>query len=199
MNAPGHSELRKTAPLIIAIAGAQGAGRKTIGKLLKHRHGFATAAFAQPVHDAINSLYGVSWADLLFNTDRPIEGLLGKSPRQLADSLADHARSQSASDILIRRLVERTMARGEWGQQDLVITDLTLASEIHWLRIVGGHIWWTRRPGAAGPSEAIEKLALEYWGPGDTAIINDGSIEALELQVTTAVERIWQAEEALAP
>jgi dephospho-CoA kinase len=198
MNAPDRNELRKAPPLIIALAGGPGVGRKTVSKILKHRHGFAIASFYQPVQDALNNLYSVSWADLLFSPDRPIEHLNGKSPRQLADALADHARSQTASDILIRRLVQRTMARGEWGQQDLVITDLTLPSEIQWIRSMGGRIWWTRRPGPAGTLGEIEKVALEYWGSNDTAIVNDATIEALELQVANALERIRNYEEATA-
>jgi dephospho-CoA kinase len=134
MNAPDRNELRKAPPLIIALAGAAGAGRKTVSKILKHRHGFAIASFSQPVHDAVNGLYGVGWAALMFSPDEPIGELGGKSPRQLTDALADHARAQISDDVLIRRLVQRTVSRGEWGQQDLVIPDLELPSEIHWIR-----------------------------------------------------------------
>jgi dephospho-CoA kinase len=59
---------------------------------------------------------------------------------------------------------------------------------------------WTRRPGKTEEGlAAIEKLALEHWGTNDAAIVNDGSIEALELQVGSAIARIRQAEEEMAP
>lgn len=197
MNAPERSSLREAPPLIIALAGMQGSGRKSIAKDLKRKHGFAVAAFQQPIADAIQSLYGVMPTDLCFEPEAKIERV-GKSPRQLIDAMRIHAESIGGEEVLTRRLVERTVARGEWGQQDLVITDLSTLSELRWLRLVGGNVWWIRRhpPETAlfEPVSTITRLALEQWGAGDMAIVNDGSIDALAFKVGELVERARQRE-----
>lgn len=178
-------------PLIIALAGACNSGRKEIGRHLKRIHGFAPTAFAQPLYEGMQYLYGVSPAEILFgDPERAIERLR-RPPRELLDKLRDHAKEVAGDDILIRRLVERTAARGEWSQQDLVITDLREADEIRWIRLMGGQVWWVRRPESVSSSThtVVERLALEHFAPGDTAIINDGSLDHLRGQVDAALER----------
>lgn len=187
MNAP---DIHRPLPLIVALAGAPLTGKKTIAKLLKHKHGFAAHSFYQPVYEAARTLYGISPVEVIFEgmKDMPIERL-GKSPRYLAERLADHARETLGSDVLMRRLVERAVARGEWGNHDLVVADLARPEEVHWLRTVGGLVWWVRRKSAAQTpqSEAIERMMLSYYERDDTAIINDFSLEDLDECVRMAV------------
>lgn len=190
MNAPDRGALRAAPPLLIALAGGMGSGRRSTAKILKTKHGFATSAFQQPLVDAIHPLYGASPMDLLFDPAAPIERL-GRSPQDLIASLRAHAETIAGEDILIRRLAERTVARGEWGQQDLVITDLSTAAEINWLRKMGGSVWWIRRwSSATEPTTiAISKLALCHWSFGDMAIINDDTIDALSTKVEEQLAR----------
>lgn len=194
--------LPKAPPLVIGLAGAPDAGRKSVASWLKRKHGFAIASFDQPLRDAVQMLYGVSPVELLYDPRQHIERL-GRSASHLIDELRDHAGKLAGADILTRRLVERAQSRGEWGQQDIVITDVSTAAEIRWLRAVGGSVWWIRRPvldaPAAVPTAAmteIMKLALEQWMAADMAVINDGTPDALQFKVDVLMRRARQAQEA---
>jgi len=193
MNAPERLSTRPV-PLIIALAGAEQCGRRTIGTYLKRRHGFAVHRFAQPLFDAVQFLYGVSPVDLLIDDHaREIERL-GKSTRELLESLRAHAKATTGNDILLRRLVERLAARGEWMQTDVVITDISDATEVRWIRSMRGQVWWVRRPESAHHGlAAIERMFLELYEPGDAAIINDATPWALEQRVDQALARARSA------
>jgi hypothetical protein len=109
---------------------------------------------------------------------------LGKSPRELLQALDDHVRATCAPDILIRRLAERSVARGDWNSTDIVITDLSTDLEVHWVRMMGGHIWWLEGRGTTGaPAQRIEQapgLRVRFFSREmDELIRNTGSIEAL--------------------
>jgi hypothetical protein len=197
MNAPERtSSLDKPLPLIIALVGMPGSGRKQVAQMLKHKHGFAVAYFEQPLRDAVAALYGVTPLDLLFAQDTVLTKL-DKTPRQLVRELRVHAEKLVGRDFLTRRLVERTVARGEWHQQDLVVCDLTTESELQWLRRIGGTPWWIRRPVRGhdiGGMDSINQLLMMDFRPGDFAILNDPtSVESLEFKVDSLVERAKQA------
>lgn len=173
----------RTQPLIIALVGAARAGKDTIGLHLKRKHDFAKAAFALPLYESLETLYGVSPLEYLDEDKERVIERLGLSVRELLQRLGDHVREVAGDDILIRRLVERVHARGEWGQQHLVITDLRLAKEIDWVRRMGGRIWWVKRTRAAAvrthATEAIERLMLLHYAKEDAVILNDRDLESL--------------------
>jgi hypothetical protein len=179
----GLETVRRAPSAIIALAGATRADRDAIGRVLKQQHGFALYRFARPLYDALGPLYGLTAMDWLFDDMIDVvHQRIGKSPRQLIAALELHVREQGGSDILIQRLIESATARGEWQrEQDLVITDLETAAEIHWLRIVGGSIWWVRREGA--PNTTAENLMLTSYKAQDEVVIyaSDAPEDTLEL------------------
>jgi hypothetical protein len=199
MNAPERN-LKKPMTLIVALVGSPGSGRRDVARILKQRHGFAVTAFEQPVRDAVVPLYGATAIDLLFDPTAKLPRW-DKSPQELTDALRAHAESIGGPEFLTRRLVDRTVARGEWHNQDLVITDLKSEAELLWLRMVGGTPIWMRRPWTPeeGPDgDPIMKLALTNWRVGDAAIMNDASEPALEFKVASIVERLHRDAEELA-
>jgi hypothetical protein len=186
--------MNKPLPIIIGLAGAEGSGRRTIAQHLKRRHGFASHRFAQPLFDAVQFLYGVSPVELLCEDHGALLERLGKRTTELLNLLRAHAAITVGNDILIRRLVERLAARGEWMQDNVVITDVTEAMEIRWIRQMRGRVWWVRRPGAeASLVPHIEKLFLELYEPHDALLINDGSQWILEQRVDQALSRAMDA------
>jgi hypothetical protein len=190
MNAPERHTLDKPMPLIIALVGDAGAGRKTVAKMLKHKHGFAVASFRAPLAEAVASLYGVSPADFLFDPAKPLQRY-EKSPNELVEALRVHTEEIAGADFLTRRLVERTVARGEWQQQDLVIHDLASPEQLQWLRLVGGIPMWIRKPAPIDTPEMAPalRLAIIEWRTGDLSVLNDGSLEALAFKVDSLIER----------
>lgn len=190
MNAPERSALDKPMPLIIGLIGDAGAGRKTVAKMLKHKHGFAVASFRAPLCDAVSAIYGTSPADFLFDPARRLPRY-EKSPNELVEALRIHTEEVAGEDFLTRRLVERAIARGEWNQQDLVITDFFSAQQLQWLRGVGGIPLWIRKPAAIDTPEMAPalRLAIMEWRGGDLCVLNDGSLEALAFKVDSLIER----------
>lgn len=146
-------------PLLIALAGAAGAGKNAAGMYLKQAHGFARYRFTQPLYDAVQSLYGVTAFDLIEDRHEAIPHL-GKSPLALMQSLGDHVRREFGADFLVQRMAQRAVARGDWNNNDIVITDLRLEIEVHWIRMMGGHIWWLEAPELPGvPAHHTEQVA----------------------------------------
>lgn len=188
MNAP---ELPKAPALVIGLVGPEKSGRRTAATFLKRRHGFAVNSLGAPLREALQYLYGVSPTEILFDESSNIERL-GASPRQLIDALYAHAKTNVGEDLLLRRLVERCVARGDWGR-DLVITDVSEPAQIRWIRQnAGGQIWWMRRDPPACPVSAIddfERLMLDHFDHDDVIVVNDLFVEDLEQLVAIAVSR----------
>jgi len=189
---------RSKPPTIVLLVGAGRTGKDTIGQYLKQRQGFARTSFARPLYDAIQPLYGVCPTEFLFSDkDAPIVRL-GRSVRELLQHLGDQIRAEAGPDILIRRLVERCVARGEWMQTDLVITDGRTDIEIEWARQRGAIVWWIRRPAAPDVrphhTESIAALHIKHFREGDFTIVNEGSEAQLFQSVDSVLEVMRAAE-----
>jgi hypothetical protein len=185
------NELSERMPQLVLLVGAGRTGKDTVGAYLKRRRGFARASFAKPLYDALQPLYGISALDVLDADKEAIIPRLGRSLRELVQHLGDHVRQELGPDILIRRLVERTVARGEWAQTDLVITDGRLDIEIEWARHQGAAIWWISRENAVPvrphATESIGAVRVKQFYEGDIVLKNDGAPEQLFEQVDRAI------------
>jgi hypothetical protein len=170
-------------PVLIGLVGTRLSGRDTIARHLKQVHGFACAAFEQPAVSAMYTLYGLSPLDVLDGgKDRALPELGGYTSRELSEALCQHARATGGRDTLIKGLVRRTIARGDWMQRDLVITDLREPEELAWLRQSGGLVWWIRRtesPTSYEELAAVQTLMLEGFDHRDCVLMNDGSLDDL--------------------
>src|ERR1700752_2628594 len=111
----------KAPPLLLALVGEPGSGRRTIAQHLKRRHGFAKTSFAQTLREGVQYLYGVAPGELLFDESASIERL-GKPPLELMAGLRAHAFEVAGDGFLIRRLVGRTQGRGGWMNESGVIS-----------------------------------------------------------------------------
>jgi hypothetical protein len=73
----------------------------------------------------------------------------------------------------------------------MVITDGRTEVEVDWVRSVGGRVWWVRADNAQlvrpHATERVEGLRIKLQQPDDFTITNNGTIEALYLQVDCAL------------
>ena len=133
-----------TAPRLIGLCGAAGAGKDTAAAYLERRYGFARFAFADPLRDAalvILQHAGVSdqWLTQRELKEHPIAGL-GWSARQLMQHLGTEGVRSLDPDAWIRIL----QLRAGLGELDtpvadrIVITDVRFANEAAWLMERGG-------------------------------------------------------------
>lgn len=183
-----NDQSRHSARLVILVGHGR-AGKDTVGEYLKRHHGFARAAFAKPLYDALMPLYGVSALDLLDADKEAIIPRLGRSIRELVQHLGDHVRQELGPDILIRRLVERAVARGEWMQTSLAITDGRMDLEVEWARQQGAAVWWIVRRDAPPVRPHLTESAavrVKQFQDGDAVIENDGTPAELFAKVDAA-------------
>lgn len=191
---------RMDTPSIVLLVGAGRTGKDTIGDYLKRHRGFARTAFAKPLYEALQTLYGVDPVEYLVDDkDAPLPRL-NRSVRELLQHLGDHVRAEGGPEILINRLVQRCKQRGEWGQCDIVITDGRTDLEIEWARANGAAVWWVYRKltTAVRPhhTESIAALHIKHALPGDFRLDNDGTTEQLYERIDAALEAMGIRETA---
>lgn len=180
------------------LVGVGRCGKDTIGNYLKRRHSFAKMAFTDPLFDGLRVLYGVAPAEVLDDDKEKTITRLGKSVRELVQDLGDHVRAELGQDILIRRLVDRAIERGDWKNSPLVITDGRRPLEITWAREARATVVWVTRSDAPAVrphhTEAIAMLRKTHYREGDCELVNDGTPEQLYEQVDAILETLGTIE-----
>lgn len=178
--------------VLIVLVGPAYSGKAIIAQHLKRMHGFAVAPLAQPLYDALQPLHGIAPSEYLRHDQEATIPRLGRSVREIVQTLGDHLRAELGPDILIRRLVERAVERGQWRQTDMVIPDVRTDLEVEWARREGAIVWWVRRPNApeARPhhTERIAAIHLKQVQPGDRTLVFDGTQEQLLEAVDAAAD-----------
>jgi hypothetical protein len=187
----------KARPLI-ALVGNANSNKAAIADYLKKRHGFARLGLADPLRQALHVLYGFSYLDALtLDRDAPHARLGGRSYRELMQALGDHVRATMGPMFLMQRLVECAVARGDWKNAALVVTDVRLPHELAWARAQGATIVWVYRPGAhlAAPhvTENVPAMRMELGQPDDASLTDEGTLEQLFEQVDAVLERLGEA------
>lgn len=175
---------------IIGLTGKAGSGKDTIADRLVVNKGFIKMAFAAPMKEALNLMFGFDpsdWYDREWK-ETPLPGI-GNSPRQLAQTLGTEWGRDTIGPNLWILLVQRRMVQEEaWQMQAIgqkpagfVIPDVRFENEARWIREQGGTIWHVKRdvPGvAAHVSEG--GIAEEI---GDVVIHNRHTLGELEAGV----------------
>lgn len=155
-------------PLIIGLTGAAGAGKSTIGRYLEDEYGFVTAAFADPLKEAL-----ASWLDdlgvrhdVLHRADlkdATIPQLAALGPelcaRRLMQAIGDAGRGISPHwwvAITAARLgLDHGASRDNCAVHDrIVLTDVRFAEEAALVRRHGGHVVRVVREGLDGDAPA---------------------------------------------
>ncbi|TXH41316.1 MAG: hypothetical protein E6Q97_37740 [Desulfurellales bacterium] len=80
-------------PTLLALCGYQGAGKTTLARWLRDRHGFVCTSFADGIRAAMRT-WGVENADFVGERKTsPCAALCGATPRQVMERLGDFGRS----------------------------------------------------------------------------------------------------------
>ncbi len=145
---------------VIAISGAAGAGKDTAGQLLQKRYGYGMALFAGPLKNGLCAMFGWNLAQLEDREwkERVIPDI-GKSPRQMMQTLGTEWGRQLVNPDLWMLLAERQIASAEaCGLPGIVFTDCRFPNEAELVHKHGGVVLKIERPGvgavAAHSSEA---------------------------------------------
>src|SRR5690348_6899955 len=106
---------------LIGLTGKAGSGKDTIADRLVVNKGFTKLAFAAPMKEALNKLFGFDpsdWYDREWK-ETPLPGI-GKSPRQLAQTLGTEWGRDTINPNLWILLAQRRMVEDEaWQMQTI--------------------------------------------------------------------------------
>jgi hypothetical protein len=172
---------------LIGIAGKAGSGKDTAGAHLVERHGFGQYAFADPIRAMLGALGAFPTSDLINrDTKEEVIDWLGKSPRQMAQTLGTEWGRELVHPQLWVLMAQRRWEAARAAGEDLVITDVRFENEVLWVKEQGGQVIALERAGA-GAVSAHASEQFDISAVADLVISNHGTIEALKVSVDQAL------------
>lgn len=173
---------------IIGLTGPAGSGKDTIADWLESTHGFERLALADPIRLGLQNMLDLSYTVFRPGIKEQVIPWLGRSPRELMQTLGTEWGRHMVRRDLWLRVAERTVAAAAAAQNPIVITDIRFEDEAAWLRGLGGAIWHVNRPGVAEVRGHVSEAGVAC-GERDVTIYNDGSIEYLFAVVDAVLRR----------
>jgi hypothetical protein len=172
---------------LIGIAGKAGSGKDTAGAHLVENYGFEQYAFANPIRAMLGALGAFPASDLIDrDTKEVVIGWLGKSPRQMAQTLGTEWGRELVHPQLWVLMAQRRWEAAQAAGEDLVITDVRFENEVLWVKAQGGQVIALERSGAAAVSaHASEQFDIS--AVADVVISNNGTIDELKSGVDNAL------------
>jgi predicted kinase len=175
--------------MIIGLCGLAGSGKDTAAAILCRRHGFAAVAFADPLYAAVSEITGLPLAKL---KDRVAKEAalpwLGKSPRELLQTLGTEWGRQMVRDDIWIKIAMRRASEHERSGRHVAITDVRFENEAEAIRHAGGYVWRIERPdaglcGAAGEHSSEAGIPHHLI---NQVVRNVGTLDDLEEAVNAA-------------
>lgn len=125
---------------LIGITGRAGAGKDTLAKHMVEKYNFKTISFAQPIRDALAAMMGITQEQFQHPLKEQVITEIGKSPRQMMQTLGTEWGRQLVNPDLWLILAERKM-RQYWDEgYNVVITDVRFNNEAELVQRLGGVI-----------------------------------------------------------
>ena len=167
--------------LLIGLAGLARSGKTTAANHLANIHGFQAYAFADPLRDGLMNILNLSPCD--FDGDgkeKPIDWL-GRSPRELMQSLGtDWGRNMVHPELWLL-LAEQNLeflSQTQDNATGFVISDLRFENEADFVRKRGGIVLHILRPDAAEVNPHISESGIGIQD-NDLVLHNDGALDDL--------------------
>lgn len=172
---------------IIGIAGRAGAGKNAVASMIPSAF---VVQLADPLYAMVSAMLGTPEPLLRRREFKEAKvPWLGRSPRQLLQTLGtEWGRGQVADDIWIRLLERRINELGEQGITTIAVADLRFANEADYLRSIGGEVWHVRRSSVEATDGHASEAGVVAM-PHDVCIDNDGTLDDLRRAVLAAFSR----------
>lgn len=130
----------KPLPRIIGITGKAGVGKDTLAAYLELGEGYYCYSLAQPLKRGIEEMFNLSPSIWKRENKEEVISWIGKSPRQLAQTLGtEWGRNCVAPDIWLRCL-QQVIDNLPSDAEGLVIPDVRFENEARFIRDQGGVI-----------------------------------------------------------
>lgn len=175
----------KTYP-VIAICGAIGAGKSSVGKILDANHMYERSALAGPLKDMLQALGVPTWA--LYGTPeekaKPLAQFGGKCGRELMQTLGDWGRAQDEAFWL--RIWKND------APEISVVDDARYPNEFSFVRSLGGVVILVKRPNTTNLVGISGHASEQHWmnERHDAVIENSGDLYQLEEEVLRVLRKL---------
>lgn len=169
-------------PKIVGLAGPARCGKDTVASLLHRVFNTGSVAFADPIRDSLKAMLGLEWEHFHGKLKEVEIDWLGKSPRQLMQTLGtEWGRDRVNPDIWLliagRKMDKILEDRG------VVVTDVRFENEAEYIRSKGGEVWHISRPGIQAVNAHASEAGVKFVPGVDKKIINDGTLDDLLTKV----------------
>lgn len=169
---------------LIGLIGRARVGKDTVAEHLCSYHGFSQYAFADPMKDMLEAVFG----DRFRGGDRevPIDWL-GKSPRHLMQTLGTEWGRNCVHPELWTLLAERVVEECTKLNYNLVISDVRFHNEADMILRHGGELWHIERDGATVAEHISE--CTQWDGYDRIKLFNNTTLARLYTLVDTLIEQ----------
>lgn len=172
---------------LIGLTAPARAGKDTVGTILRDYAAMQLVSFAEPIRKALRAMLGLT--DEHFHgslKEVPID-YLGKSPRQLMQTLGTEWGRGLVNDDIWLLLAKETYSKHIANNVGVVITDVRFENEASLIRASGGQIWHILRGDAPKVSKHPSEAGVAFQPAlGDIQIDNNGSLAELKQKVIHA-------------
>lgn len=180
--------------MIIGISGYAQSGKDTVAELLVTKYGFERVAFADAIRNFVYDINPkvhvgydiVTTVKTLVDNEGWDEAKKHSEVRELLQKVGVAARNQFGEDFWVRQALSKV-----GYTQNTVITDVRFKNEAMSIKDKDySQLWRVTRPGVGPINKHISEVDLDDWNRWDYEFINSGSLEDLELTISTRMNQL---------
>lgn len=177
-------------PKLIGITGKARSGKDTVGNILKYNAGFARVAFADPIKEAVNIMFGLNTFIMEGPEKEQDIDWLGRSPRFLMQTLGTEWGRQVVDKDLWLKIAMKKINNLLDVNRSVVVTDVRFDNEADLIRSKGGTIIHLQRK--AADTAIVESNHKSESGvtvlEKDWIVYNDYTLADLRAEILDLIE-----------
>ena len=182
----------QTAQLLIGLAGRARPGKTTAANHLANTYDLVTYALADPLREGLMNIFNLSPCDFDDERKELMIDWLGRSPRELMQSMGtDWGRHQVHPELWLLLAEKNLEFLGQTNDnaRGFVISDLRFENEADFVRKRGGMVIHVLRPDAMEVNPHTSEAGISIQD-NDLVLHNDGAIEDLFGQLDEIFEAL---------